>query len=221
MWHNRNAVYKQVNIMTNNYNAIAGFYDGLSKLVFQKSIVDAQKFLVRYIPANSNILIVGGGTGWILEAIANLHQSNISITYVEKSAKMIALSKKRNYKSNTVEFINEAIEDFVTNKMFDVIFTAFVFDNFKPDKIESIFIKLHKHLQPNGCWLYADFIYTEHSKLWQRLLLKTMYLFFKLTCNIETQQLINVENHFDKDYNKTAAAFFYNNFIQSKVYQKK
>ncbi len=112
--------------MTNDYNSIAGFYDVLSKLIFQKSIINAQKFLLQYIPANSNVLIVGGGTGWILEAVADLHQSNINITYIEKSARMIALSKKRNYNKNNVEFVNEAVEDFVSDKKFDVIFTAFL-----------------------------------------------------------------------------------------------
>ena len=206
--------------MTNNYNSVAGIYDVLSKLVFQKSIVNAQKFLLKYIPVNSNILIVGGGTGWILEAIAELHQENINITYVEKSAKMIALSEKRNFKNNTVEFVNEAIENFITDKIFDVIITAFVFDNFKVDKTEFVFNKLNQFLKQSSLWLYADFVNNVHGKLWQRFLLKIMYLFFKLTCNIETQKLIDLDNYFLVNYAKTAEVFFYSNFIQSKVYSK-
>ena len=207
--------------MTNDYNSIAGIYDVLSKLIFQKSIINAQKFLLQYIPANSNILIVGGGTGWILEAIADLRSKNIQITYVEKSARMISLSKRRHYKKNTVDFVNEAIEDFTTEKIFNVIFTAFVFDNFKADKTAIVFNRLNQSLKQNGLWLYADFINDNHGKLWKKILLKIMYVFFKLTCNIETQQLINMDNYFAESYTKTSKNFFYSNFIQSKIYLKK
>ncbi len=206
--------------MTNDYNSIAGVYDLLSKLIFQQSIIKAQKFLVAYIPVNCSILIVGGGTGWILELIADMHQSNINITYVEKSAEMIALSKKRNYKSNAVEFVHSGIEDFISDRKFDIIFTAFVLDNFKADKGELVFNKLHQSLKQNGLWLYADFANDAYVKFWQRFLLKTMYVFFKLTCNIETQKLINIKNLFGNEYVKVDEAFFYRRFIVSEIYRK-
>lgn len=206
--------------MTNNYNAVARFYDFLSYLIFKHAIIDAQVFLLKQIPAASNVLIIGGGTGRLLEALAKMQPENINITYVEKSAKMIDLSKKRNYKKLTVEFINKAAEDFITNKKFDIVFTAFFFDNFQTDKIEFIFSKLNQSLKPDGLWLYADFIDNKHNKLWQKLLLKTMYIFFKLTCNIDTTKLIQMDSFFEPYYTKTAEVLFYKNFIRSAIYRK-
>jgi ubiquinone/menaquinone biosynthesis C-methylase UbiE len=207
--------------MGNNYNSIANIYDVLSRIVFGKSIMKAQIFLLKYIPENSRLLIVGGGTGWILSELSKMYEKGIEIMYVEKSAKMIALSKQKNIQHNSVEFINTGIEEFSTGKKFDVIFTAFLFDNFLPEKIEFVFSKLNQLLKPNGLWLYADFMNDQmNSKWWQKFLLKTMYLFFKITCNIETQQLINMSAYFSDGYNKLSEKYYYSNFIKSVVYKK-
>ena len=207
--------------MGNNYNSIANIYDVLSRVVFGKSIMKAQIFLLKYIPENSKVLIVGGGTGWILSELSKMYEKGIEIMYVEKSAKMIALSKQKNIQHNSVEFINAGIEEFPTGKKFDIIFTAFLFDNFLPEKIEFVFSKLNQLLKPNGLWLYADFMNDKmNSKWWQKFLLKTMYLFFKITCNIETQQLINMSAYFAGGYNKLSEKYFYSRFIKSMVYKK-
>ena len=206
--------------MTNNYNLVARFYDTLSAIIFQKAIINAQIFLIQNIPEESNILIVGGGTGRVLEELAKIYSENINITYVEKSSEMISLSKKRNYKSNLIEFINLPVEEFNTDKLYDVVFTSFFFDNFQAKKIHSIFSKLNRFLKPNGLWLYADFVDDKHNKWWQKFLLKSMYIFFKLTCNIEAQNLTSMNAYFEQEYKKINEAFFYKNFIQSKIYKK-
>ena len=109
----------------------------------------------------------------------------------------MSYQNKKIQSNNKVEFINKGIEEFSTEKKFDVIFTAFLFDNFLPEKIEFVFSKLNQFLKQNGLWLYADFMNDKNnSKWWQKFLLKTMYLFFKITCNIETQQLINMNTYF-------------------------
>src|SRR6202165_2081748 len=114
--------------MAANYNNSAWFYDLLSRIVYGKALINAQVYLLQYIPTNSRILIVGGGTGWVLEELTKLHHSGLDITYVEVSAKMMTQSKKRNIGLNKVVFINEAIENVVLQNDFDVIITAFLFD---------------------------------------------------------------------------------------------
>ena len=176
--------------MTSNYDHIAGFYDRLSRLVFGSSIVRAQVCLLPFIPAGARILIIGGGTGWILEEIAALHPQGLTIDYIESSAKMIAISQKRNRQKNSVQFIHQPIEDYVLTTPYDVIITPFLFDNFPKDKIAYIFEKLHAYLKSNGLWLYADFTSGTGNPFWQKILLRIMYLFFRVTGAIETQKLI-------------------------------
>ena len=207
--------------MPANYDSIARIYDLTSRMVFGKAIVKAQECMLAYIGPESNILIVGGGTGWILESLSELFPQGLHIDYVEVSAQMIALSQKRNYKGNKVNFIHQPIEEFTTSTQYDIIITPFIFDNFKKGKIEVVFEKLDGQLKKEGLWLYADFIYDRsQSKLWQKLLLRVMYLFFHITCGIETQELISMDSYFAPSYHKEFGASHYFKFIQSIVYRK-
>lgn len=111
----------------NNYDNIAWIYDALSRLVYGNSIRQIQIDLLDSIPARARILVVGGGTGWILEEISKIHPSGLEVTYVEISKNMIQLARNRHIADNVVEFVHLPIEDFHPDSKFDVIFTAFLF----------------------------------------------------------------------------------------------
>lgn len=206
----------------NNYDKVARQYDWLSKLVFYRSLENAQLSLLKFIPAGSRVLIAGGGTGWILERISQLHHNGLFITYVEISGTMILLSQKRNIKENSVEFVHLPIEDFTPEQDYDVIITPFLFDNFIPERAQPIFWQLHDALKKGGLWLFADFYYDkEKSRWWQRLLLKTMYTFFRLFCNIEADSLFDMSSCFEQGkYTAIHKRFYYFGFIQSIAYSK-
>ena len=194
----------------------------LSRIVFGKNIVKAQVCLLQYVQAHSSILIVGGGTGWILEELTKQYPSGLIIDYVENSAEMIALSKSRNCGSNVVNYIKLPIEDFKSSELYNVILTPFVFDNFTHEKAGVMFARLNAMLKKQGNWLYADFVHNENEgKLWQKFLLKTMYLFFRITTDIETHELADVEVYFEDDYEKVFERRFYLKFIKSLVYRKR
>ncbi|HEX5151888.1 MAG TPA: class I SAM-dependent methyltransferase [Parafilimonas sp.] len=207
--------------MRNDYNSIAGYYDRLSRLVFQRSIIKAQQYLIDFISDNNKVLLVGGGTGWVLDEISKLNRKNISVVYVEKSSKMIELSKKRKHKNVSVEFVHTGIESYKAEEHFDVIFTPFLFDNFIEKRIQYVFQKLDALLKQKGFWLYADFVnYEEVKKAWKQYFLKTMYVFFSLAANIETKKLIDMRPYFAEKYNMITQQFYYRRFIESIVYRK-
>ena len=209
--------------MQNSYDNIASYYDFLSQLVFGSSLIKAQSRFLNYVKPKSSILIVGGGTGRILEYLAREHSSGLAITYVEISAKMIAASRKRDWKQNQVYFVHRAVEDFGSPQRYDVILTAFLFDNFTEPKILLTFSRLDRKLNSGGYWLFADFIYTEDKgKLWQKILLNLMYKFFRLTCHIEASVLTNMETIFDRNgYQMIFVKTYYAGFIKSIVYKKR
>jgi len=207
--------------MRNDYNSVAGYYDRLSRLVFQRSIIKAQQYLIDFISDNNKVLLVGGGTGWILDEIARLKKKNISVVYVEKSSKMIELSKKRKHENVTVEFVNAGIESYTTGDHFDVILTPFLFDNFIEKKIQYVFKRLDALLIPKGFWLYADFVnYKEVQRAWKQYFLKTMYVFFSFAANIETKKLIDMRPYFTEKYEMITQQFYYRRFIEAIVYRK-
>ncbi|MES2376289.1 MAG: class I SAM-dependent methyltransferase [Bacteroidota bacterium] len=206
--------------MPSNYDNSAWFYDRLSRLVYGKALVDAQVYLLPYVPPNSNVLIVGGGTGWILEELARVHPAGLNITYVEISEKMMALSQKRHCGNNKVIYITQAVENVAFTEKFDVIITPFLFDNFKEETLERVFAHLHHQLKTGGLWLNTDFRLT--GKWWQNVLLKSMFLFFKAICGIETSVLPDIERQFRQNgYATVAEKSFFGEFVISAVFEKK
>jgi ubiquinone/menaquinone biosynthesis C-methylase UbiE len=208
--------------MPANYDKIARVYDLLSRMVFGGAIASAQVRLLEGLPTGDcRLLIVGGGTGWILEELGRLRPEGIAIDYIEASGEMIALSKKRNCGKNTINFVHTAIENFEAGYLYRVIVTPFVLDNFKEPKLKMIFDQLDNLLEEEGTWLYADFVYGKTaSPFWQKILLKIMYFFFRLTAKIEANELLDVEKYFAKGYQKKMEAKFYFDFIKAVVYEK-
>ncbi len=205
--------------MPSNFENAATFYDRLSQLVYGKALLNAQQHFLNYIKPGSNILIIGGGTGKIIEQIAAIYNEGLSITYVEISTKMMAFSKKRAHGNNKVIYINQGIEEVLLEQHFDVIITSFFFINFKQENVERLFDHIQSLLKSGGLWLNTDF--QSVGKWWQGLLLKSMFWFFKVICNIETTHLPKTSESFYRyGYRLKEEQTFFSAFIKSGVYLK-
>lgn len=204
-----------------DYNRMAHIYDRLAKLVFGDNIVQSQKYLIKHIPERASILIIGGGTGWILEDIARIYPSGLSITYVDRSEKMIAMAITRNYKDNRVDFICKPIQQVLLKNEYQIIITPFLFDNFSNKTVQLIFNKLNPFLSKNGQWLFTDFVY-QKDDLYSRILLKLMYAFFGAICHLETSELPDCDKIFSlNQYDIKKEKLFWGGFIKSIIYIKR
>lgn len=204
----------------NNFDFIAARYDALSRIVFGQKIKNAQINSLQYIPAGATILIAGGGTGWILEEIAEIFPEGLHITYVDKSLKMVTLSQERSIGLNKVEFINASIEDIkLPLQKFDVILTPFFLDCFPEKTLSPVFEKLNNGLKNEGRWINIDFYLSSKSPFWQKAMVQIMYLFFRLFSRIETNRLPNVNKYFGA-YTIIAQEMFLKNFIRMQVFLK-
>ena len=212
--------------MQNNFNLIAPVYDSLAKLVFGNAIQNSQRWLLQFIPAEAEILIIGGGTGWILTEL--LLQTNCrSVLYLEASEKMLNLSRKQYAKAHKrfhtkVEFRLGTETAILPTEQFDVVFTGFLMDLFQPQPLQSLMDRLNETLQPNGLWLVADFQPQNATHFWQKVLLKTMVLFFKFVANLQADQLPNLPVAFRGfPLQLSQQEYFYHKLIGAMVYQKR
>lgn len=203
--------------MAAGYDNTIWFYERLSKLVFGQAQVKAQEHFLNWIEPGSNILIIGGGTGQILESISRIHPSGLHITYVEVSPKMMTLSRKRNVEHNEVDFITNDIAQITFSRRFDVVITAFLFDNFSNEELAAIFPQINHWVNPGGLWLDTDFQLT--GPVWQKLMLKSMYFFFGLMKAVKVNKLPDAQGVF-KQYSMLASKTFYGEFIYARAYQK-
>lgn len=205
--------------MASNYDNSAFFYDRLSKLVFGDALIKAQAYFLAEIPANARVLIIGGGTGFILEEIAKTHPAGLDITYVEISARMMERSRSRNAGKNKVLFVTKAIEEVTIDVLFDVVITPFLFDNYESISLPGLMNHIDSMLKPGGLWLNTDFQLTGHW--WQFVLLKSMLLFFKVLCGVESWRLAGVEKQFDESgYLLIKHKSFFKDFVAASAYTK-
>ena len=205
--------------MSANYNNSAWFYDFLTGLVFGRTLFRAQVYLLNNIRPGNKILIAGGGTGKILEAITSIYKTGLKITYVDVSEKMIVASKKRNIGENEVTFINAAIENIQLPYNFDVVITPFLLDNFREETLQKIFSRIDQSLLPEGLWLNTDFQLT--GKRWQKIMAGSMLIFFRIICAIEAKKLPDIQNCFSNNgYRIVEQKTFWGDFIITAAYQK-
>ena len=203
-----------------DFSKIAPYYDFLQKLVFRQQLQQAQSHFLDDIQDNSIVLVVGGGTGKILHSILS-NSTPQSIIYVEKSAKMIELARSKFPEFKGIEYINEDVLEWNSNGRFDAIVLPFVMDVFSDDDAKLVLKKLGGLLKENGQLIYTDFVNSGKDNRRASILISTMYWFFKLTANLKTQKLPNVDPTFNSlGFKIKAAQKFCSGMVESRVYHK-
>lgn len=210
-----------------SFHPVAPYYDKLAKLVFGKAIQKAQIVYLHQIPQNSHLLIVGGGSGWIIEELVRRGQCS-QITFLETAPAMIEMAKKRYEKLGTetdvkVNFVLGSVNALPADTTFDAVITFFLLDLYPTREAFQLADEINNRLQSGGIWLFADF--DPKSKipvpLWQQILLGLMYFFFGLTTNLRNRTLPDYEgifNHLHLDLYQHC--YSYHSFIRSALYRK-
>lgn len=177
-----------------NFNGIAPFYDMLARMVFGKSIKKSQLAYLNHVPTQANVLIIGGGTGWIVNELL-LRAKPGKIDYVEQSKKMLNSAKQRLTKreyTTQINFIHGNESAIPENEQYDVIITNFFLDIFTYAHLKIIVDTLYQHLKPGGGWIVTDFDDQQcKQSWWKQTLIKFMYFFFRMTTGLEGNKLHN------------------------------
>ncbi|GAB3820513.1 hypothetical protein GCM10028895_20870 [Pontibacter rugosus] len=112
----------------------ASFYDALATFVFGDALQQAQLALLPFIQRQARVLVIGGGSGWILEQL--LHSDiQLEILYLDAAPAMMQLAeqkykKQRQTQSSTVRFRLGNEKSLLPEEQFEVILTPFLLDLF-------------------------------------------------------------------------------------------
>lgn len=209
------------------FDRAAWFYDALAQLVFGSAIGRSQSYFLNEIPAGARVLLIGGGSGKLLQALLR-HTACSHILYLEASPKMLAQARQRvepelRQQATQVEFRLGTEAALHPSEQFNVIITPFLLDLFRPSRVAGMVQQLRKSLQPEGCWLHTDFSYTStHTVFWQKLLMRLMYRFFRLLCRIEASSLPDFDEIFRKaGLEKQQQKTFFRGMIEAAVFEAK
>lgn len=204
----------------NNFDFLSNYYDFLTKIIFWNTLYQSQKSHLELIHSDDKILILGGGTGDILNHL-NALQIPLEIDYVEKSTGMMKKAKAKgdldylNVNFITADFLSLDL----TADLYDLAITNFFLDVFSESNLQVVISKVNSTVKHAGKWIITDF--RENYTLWGRILIKVMYLFFRFTTNLEGNRLMNFEKHLNgQGFSKGKEKFFYHKLISSCIYEK-
>lgn len=204
--------------MAANFDRVASFYDRLAQWVFGDSIRASQAHFLNEVRQGSRVLIIGGGTGNILQDLDQLAKK-LQVTYIESSGEMLRLSREKlPFKFLLVRFI-QGTEENIPPARFDVVITAFFLDVFDESRLPQVMKIIYDNLANGGIWLQTDFTRTDVP--WQRLLVKAMYLFFRMFSDLPGKKLLDFSSRFSQfNLKMKARSYFFKGMVSTVVYEK-
>jgi tRNA (cmo5U34)-methyltransferase len=104
----------------NGFDSVACYYDQLARLVFGSAISDSQSDHFAYVPNPSQVLALGGGTGWWLKDLLRI-KPDCQILFVEPSYRMIEMARKSIGPDKRVCFMQGTAESISEDKRFDAV----------------------------------------------------------------------------------------------------
>jgi tRNA (cmo5U34)-methyltransferase len=195
----------------NQFDRIAGLYDVLASAIFGRSMRKAQFHHLKNLPREGKVLILGGGTGW--HALELLRNSAVTIVYIDASRAMLSMAEKKlsDFRAR-VKFIHGTASS-VPPEKFDAVITNFYLDLFDQSTLEKVVALVRGAMHRDSGWVITDFV---RGRWWHNFLLKVMYFFFRVTCNIQAPQLPAWENTVEAaGFRSAGEAFYYGEFIKT------
>lgn len=207
-----------MNRTQNGFDRVANVYDLLAGLVFGNHIRNAQTAFLDELPLHARVLVLGGGTGSFLPELILRNRPDV-IWFIDSSPKMISLACKRIQAFANVHFITGTEMDIPASTRATVVLTHFYLDLFRAHDLDIAIHQILKNASPDVIWIAADFV--RPRLFYQRILLRAMYRFFRMTAGLKTETLPDWESHLKSfGFSPRTSKSFYNGFIKSAWFEK-
>lgn len=202
----------------NRFNWIAPRYDRLVHLIFGGTLHRAQLHFISAIGPRDRVLILGGGSGKLLNELLIIRPL-IAVTYIEASSEMIRLTRQNIHQNPNVIFIHGTQND-IPEGRYDVVITNFFLDLFTNVGVETLIKIVLEKFDVNGKWLVTDFENT--NKISHRILLSLMYFFFRAIGSISVKRLPEWLPVFMKaGLELKAEKMFNDGFVSARIFVRK
>ena len=176
------------------YDRWAPIYDALGMLCFGGGLRQTARQLLEYPAACRRGLILGGGTGCLLEDLA-AHRFAGEWTWVDVSAAMLRKARRRwqrlGYEAATIRFELGTVEGLAREPRHDAVLAPFFFDQFDPAALSLLFEAIDARTSSDALWWVADF--APPSTMLQRGVQAALYAAFRAGCGIPATRLADIE----------------------------
>jgi ubiquinone/menaquinone biosynthesis C-methylase UbiE len=214
------------NLPDSGFHRVAPFYDQLARLIYGDALEQAQRSLLPYLPDQGRVLVIGGGSGWLLEQLLHTGKQ-LDILYIDAAPAMLQRAERRYTRFQqphrcTVSFRLGTESALRPQEQFDVVYTPFLLDLFPPLRLQKLMASLAAALHPTGCWLFTDFWPVRQPlPYWQRLLIRSMYAFFGVVSGVKARELPDYASQFQRlSYREIYSQSFFSGMVQAKVFRR-
>lgn len=187
-----------------SFDLLAPHYRWLEIILAGEKLHRCRTAFLDEIPAAQNILLLGEGHGRCLIECRRRFP-NARITCVDASAAMLTQARRQllrhNLKTDRVEFIHADVLDWTPGDgNYDLVSTNFFLDCFRADQIQQLVTQVTSLTRPNANWLSADFqnAATGWQRLRSRIILWSMYRFFRVATRLPAQQLVTPDSFLEQ-----------------------
>jgi tRNA (cmo5U34)-methyltransferase len=182
-----------------SFDRVAPFYPALETLVFGGALTRARNralYSAEDISGGAHWLLLGEGNGRFLLELFRKHP-RADVTCLEPSARMRESQRARLLKNlaeapETWAQVPLRVQDWAAPEArFARIVTHFFLDLFGDDEIDAVVGKISSSAAPGARWCVAEFAPARAplNAALSRALIRTMYLFFRLSANLRTRRL--------------------------------
>ena len=169
-----------------NCDRIARWYALLEHAAFGSAL---ERCRVRFLPDLADakrVLALGDGDGRPLVALLQACPA-AQVDYIDLSAKMLALARKRTDHDKRVTFIQaDALTMPLPQAEYDAIVTHFFLDCFDEQNASRLIERIARAAKPGARWIVSEF---RAEQWWSRWLVSWLYFFFRITTGLKTRCL--------------------------------
>jgi len=176
-----------------NCDRIAGLYRWIEYAAFGKALERRRTALLREVSGTRRVLALGDGDGRTLVRLLNC-APQARVTYVDVSAKMLALARARvQANADRVEFRQaDARVMELDERRYDVIVTHFFLDCFDGRDLPLLVDRIARAAAPEARWIVSEF---RPANSLARMLIAIMYVFFGSIAELRTRRLVDHHPH--------------------------
>jgi ubiquinone/menaquinone biosynthesis C-methylase UbiE len=181
-----------------SFDRVAPYYRLLETIAFGQALQRARVYWIDKVSAPKRALIVGEGNGRFLCELLRIYP-NVTVDCIDASKEMLKLSRARVLATRPeslaqVCFLHQDILNWSPRDSYDLLVTHFFLDCFRRNEMKTIIDKLACSAMPSAAWLLADFTPPTGGifvRIHSKLLVRTMYLFFRLAAGITATDLVD------------------------------
>ena len=177
-----------------NFDPIARPYRWLEYLTLGPILQRCRTHHLSLLLDRKQTLVLGDGDGRFLAALLSVNPK-LQADAVDTSATMLQLLRQRCQPHTArLHTHHQSALTFAPTKTYDLIITHFFLDCLTQTELEALVAHLTPHLAPDALWLVSDFrIPTGPMRLPARILVRSLYLVFRVLTGLRTTHLPNHE----------------------------